>query len=111
MYEGELKVINNRLLDITLQNITATPERKKQLYKEYEALKMAKEIIKKAIPAPVIVHKVTEKVVKVGNGYWNKGTTVHKCPSCNYFVSRAAKYCIECGQALEWENKVKNNKE
>ena len=102
MYESELKVINDILLDITFEAVTATEERKKRLNEEYEALTMAREIILKAVPTPVIEHKVTVDSVKVGTGRWLKGTTVNRCPRCNDFVPKVYKYCGKCGQALKW---------
>ena len=54
-----------------------------------------------------IPKKPTPQVVKggkrlIGNGWWCKGTTVYKCPCCNSWITQTYKYCIDCGQALDW---------
>lgn len=51
--------------------------------------------------------KPTPQVVKggkrlIGNGWWCNGTTVYKCPCCNSWITQTYKYCIDCGQALDW---------
>ena len=112
MYEAELKLINRRLfaLDVALQN-----DIEKSLYEyhreEKAALLLAKEAIEKARPALVIEYVVKEERVKVGNGFWLKGTTVSKCPRCGIFVPLRAKYCIECGQAVTRAAELKITKQ
>lgn len=54
-----------------------------------------------------IPKKPTPQIVKggkrlIGNGWWCNGTTVYKCPCCNSWITRTYKYCIDCGQALDW---------
>lgn len=101
MYEAELKLINRRLFETEAAlEQTADKARYEQLKAEKAALLLAKEAIEKARPALVIEYVVKEERVKVGSGYWNKGTTVSKCPRCGIFVPLRAKYCIECGQAV-----------
>ncbi len=63
---------------------------------------MAMQALEKQIPKKPIPHKVEGGKIKIGNGWWCKGTTVHKCPNCNEFISRTYDYCYKCGQALEW---------
>lgn len=60
---------------------------------------LKKQIPKK--PTPHIV-KPVEAPMQIGNGRWQKGTTVYKCPNCGEWVSKAYKHCPECGQALDW---------
>ena len=101
MYEGELKLINMMLFEAdTAIEQTADKVRYERLKNEKAALLLAKEAIEKARPALVIEYKVKEDRVKVGKGYWNKGTTVSKCPRCSSFVPMYCKYCSVCGQAV-----------
>ena len=60
-----------------------------------------KQIPKK--PTPHIVQPV-EAPIKIGNGRWQKGTTVYKCPNCKEWVSKTYKYCPDCGQALDFNS-------
>ena len=60
-----------------------------------------KQIPKK--PTPHIVQPV-EAPIKIGNGRWQKGTTVYKCPNCKEWVSKIYKHCPDCGQALDWSD-------
>lgn len=62
------------------------------------------EAIKKQIPKKPIANKVKAEKVKVGNGWWCKGTTIHKCPICDEYAGRTSKYCNQCGQALDWSD-------
>ena len=67
-----------------------------------ELHKMIDLAVEKQIPK-----KPTPQVVKggkrlIGNGWWCKGTTVYKCPCCNSWITQTYKYCIDCGQALDW---------
>ena len=59
---------------------------------------LGKQILKK--PTPHIVQPV-EAPIKIGNGRWQKGTTVYKCPNCKEWVSKTYKHCPDCGQALD----------
>ena len=62
--------------------------------------------IKKQIPekpTPHIVQPV-EAPIKIGNGRWQKGTTVYKCPNCKEWVSKTYKHCHDCGQALDFNS-------
>ena len=63
---------------------------------------MAMQALEKQIPKKPTPHKVEVDKIKIGNGWWCKGTTVYRCPCCNEFISRTYTYCSECGQALEW---------
>ncbi len=49
-----------------------------------------------------VVAVVTAESIKVGNGWWGKGTTIYRCPKCNTTIMRYCKFCYECGQALDW---------
>ena len=69
-----------------------------------EALKMAISGLEKQIPKKPTPHKVEGSKIKIGNGWWCEGTTVHKCPNCNEFISITYKYCYKCGQALDWSD-------
>lgn len=60
-----------------------------------------KQIPKK--PTPHIVQPV-EAPIQIGNGRWQKGTTVYKCPNCKEWVSKTYKYCPDCGQALDFNS-------
>lgn len=110
MYEAELKLINRRLFETeaALQNELMSAARAEQLKEEKAALLLAKEAIEKARPALAIKYKVKEDCIKVGNGYWRKGTTVYKCPRCSCFVPMYCKYCTVCGQAV---TRIKESKE
>ena len=63
--------------------------------------------LKKQIPKKPTPHKVKVDKILIGNGYWNEGTTVYKCPNCGEFISRAYKHCGDCGQALDWSENEK----
>ena len=52
-------------------------------------------------PTPHIVQPV-EAPIQIGNGRWQKRTTVYKCPNCKEWVSKTYKHCPDCGQALDW---------
>lgn len=71
-----------------------------------EALIGCREIIHKAlekeIPKKPTAHKVDVPKIKVGNGFFEKGTTVYRCPCCNGLISRICDCCYKCGQALDW---------
>lgn len=71
-----------------------------------EALIECREIIHKAlekeIPKKPTAHKVDVPKIKVGNGFFEKGTTVYRCPCCNELISRICDCCYKCGQALDW---------
>lgn len=73
-----------------------------------EALIECREIIHKAlekqIPKKPTAHKVEVPKIKVGNGFWGKGTTVYRCPCCNEFISRIYDCCYKCGQAIDWSD-------
>ena len=60
--------------------------------------------LEKQIPKKPTPHKVDVEKIKIGNGYWCKGTTIYKCPNCNDFISRTYTYCHKCGQALDWSD-------
>ena len=62
---------------------------------------LEKQIPKK--PTPHIVQPV-EAPIQIGNGRWQKGTTVYKCPNCKEWVSKTYKHCHNCGQALKWRD-------
>ena len=62
---------------------------------------LEKQIPKK--PTPHIV-KPVEAPIKIGNGRWQKGTTVYKCPNCKEWVSKTYKHCPDCGQALDFNS-------
>lgn len=65
--------------------------------KEFVVSALEKQIAKKPT-----VHKVEGNEIKIGNGWWCNGTTVYKCPCCNSWITQTYKYCIDCGQALDW---------
>lgn len=69
-----------------------------------ELHKMIDLAIEKQIPKKPTVHKVEGNKIKIGNGWWCKGTTVYKCPCCNSWITQTYKYCIDCGQALDWSD-------
>lgn len=63
--------------------------------------KTAVEALEKQIPRKP-VGEVTTSPVKIGNGVFKEGTTIHHCPNCSGLIPRIYKYCGHCGQALEW---------
>ena len=69
---------------------------------DLEAFNLAIPALEKQIPKKPTPHKVEGGKIKIGNGWWCEGTTVHKCPNCNEFISRTYEYCHKCGQALDW---------
>ena len=72
--------------------------------KHFECEKVVLNALEKQIPKKPTPHKVEGGKIKIGNGWWCEGTTVHKCPNCNEFISRTYKYCYKCGQALDWSD-------
>ena len=78
------------------QNPTAEDVDNQELHKMID-LAVEKQIPKK--PTPQVV-KGGKRLI--GNGWWCKGTTVYKCPCCNSWITQTYKYCIDCGQALDW---------
>lgn len=64
-----------------------------------EQMKYAKQIaieaLEKQIPKKPTAHKVDVPKIKVGNGFFGKGTTVYRCPCCNELISRICDYCNE----------------
>lgn len=71
-----------------------------------EDLRIIKEALEKQIAKKPTAHKVDVPKIKVGNGFFGKGTTVYRCPCCNELISRICDCCYKCGQALDW-SKVK----
>ena len=59
--------------------------------------------IENQIPKKPTPHIVNAEKIKMGNGYWGKGTTIYYCPNCKDFISRMYTYCHKCGQKLLWE--------
>lgn len=74
---------------------------------ENHCRKLAIEALEKQIPKKPTVHKVEVSKIKVGNGFWGKGTTVYRCPCCNELISRICDCCYKCGQAIDWSKKGK----
>lgn len=60
--------------------------------------------LEKQIPKKPTTHKVDVPKIKVGNGFFGKGTTVYRCPCCNELISRICDCCYKCGQALDWSD-------
>lgn len=56
---------------------------------DFEWLEEAKGALEKQIPKKPICRKYTDDT---------------RCPVCNTFVLIHNKYCIECGQALDWSD-------
>lgn len=69
-----------------------------------EDLKTIKEALEKQIPKKPTAHKVEVPKIKVGNGFFGKGTTVYRCPCCNELISRICDCCYKCGQAIDWSD-------
>lgn len=69
---------------------------------ENHCRKLAIEALEKQIPKKPTAHKVDVPKIKVGNGFFGKGTTVYRCPCCNELISRIYDCCYKCGQALDW---------
>ena len=67
-----------------------------------EDLQTIKETLEKQIAKKPTAHKVDVPKIKVGNGFFGKGTTVYRCPCCNELISRICDCCYKCGQALDW---------
>lgn len=74
---------------------------------ENHCRKLAIEALEKQIPKKPTAHKVEVPKIKVGNGFWGKGTTVYRCPCCNELISRICDCCYKCGQAIDWSKKGK----
>lgn len=74
-----------------------------------EALIECREIIHKALEKQIAIkptaHKVDVPKIKVGNGFFGKGTTVYRCPCCNELISKICDCCYNCGQAINWSVK------
>jgi anaerobic ribonucleoside-triphosphate reductase len=74
-----------------------------------EALIECREIIHKALEKQIArkptAHKVDVPKIKVGNGFFGKGTTVYRCPCCNELISKICDCCYNCGQAINWSVK------
>lgn len=70
---------------------------------EFEYCQDALNALEKQIPKKATPHKVEAPKIKIGHGYWGKGTTVYKCPCCGTFISYC-NYCNKCGQALDWSD-------
>lgn len=67
--------------------------------KEYEDQK-ERHLLKRPIDTGAL-----KEPIKIGNGTFGKGTHIlYKCPTCGEWVNRCrkAKYCDQCGQALDW---------
>lgn len=69
-----------------------------------ETFEKVKSAVEKQTPKKPTSHKVEGEKIKIGNGYWCKGTTVYKCPRCHCWISRVCKSCLDCGQALDWSD-------
>ena len=67
-----------------------------------QAETLAISALEKQIPKKPTAHKVEVPKIKVGNGFFGKGTTVYHCPCCNELISRICNCCYKCGQALDW---------
>lgn len=72
------------------------------IHKINRACEVACKAMKKQIQEKPIPHIVKVDKIRIGNGYWGKGTTVYKCPNCNQFITRSCKHCNECGQGIDW---------
>ena len=89
---------NEEALNILYKGIAPNPTANN------ECIELCKKALEKQIPkkpTPHIVQPV-EAPIKIGNGRWQKGTTVYKCPNCKEWVSKTYKYCPDCGQALDF---------
>ena len=60
--------------------------------------------VEKRVPEKPIEYKVDVDKLRVGNGFFCRGTTVYRCPHCMIFISRVHEYCYECGQAIDWSD-------
>lgn len=69
-----------------------------------EEMNIAIKALEKQIPKKPTAHKVEVPKIKVGNGFFGKGTTVYRCPCCNEFISRIYDCCYKCGQAIDWSD-------
>lgn len=69
-----------------------------------EDLQTIKKSLEKQIPKKPTAHKVEVPKIKVGNGFFGKGTTVYRCPCCNELISRIYDCCYKCGQAIDWSD-------
>ena len=69
-----------------------------------DEMMVAFKCMEKQIPKKPTPHKVKVDKVLIGNGYWCKGTTVYKCPTCDSYTTMLYAYCGGCGQALDWSD-------
>lgn len=69
-----------------------------------QAETLAISALEKQIPKKPTAHKVEVPKIKVGNGFFGKGTTVYRRPCCNELISRICDCCYKCGQAIDWSD-------
>lgn len=69
-----------------------------------EEMNIAISALEKQIAKKPTAHKVDVPKIKVGNGFFGKGTTVYRCPCCNELISRICDCCYKCGQAIDWSD-------
>lgn len=89
--------------DFEVNILTVATELQERHRLALDAMSVAKAAIACRIPVEPVPHMVNCDYVQIGNAKWRKGTTVHKCPCCDMFVTRMYKFCSHCGQALKWE--------
>ncbi len=90
--------------DFQINIITKTKKLAERHRFALDATSVAKAAIMCRIPVEPAQYRVNCDFVQIGNTKWCKGTTVHKCPCCDNFVSRMHKFCYNCGQAMDWGN-------
>lgn len=76
--------------------------RKEKSDEKTEEIVLLLKAVNKQIPQDAIT-QIAEHTTKIGNGFFRKGTTIHKCPSCGKWISRIYKYCGHCGQLVEFK--------
>ena len=67
-----------------------------------QVIELVIEALEKQIPKKPTSHIVEFDGLKIRNGTWRKGTTVHRCPNCNAWLDIVDECCHKCGQKIDW---------
>lgn len=75
--------------------------------KDIEALNIAKKAVEKQIPKkPTGIYDENES--EKGKGLYEEAL-IGGCPVCHQEVQLGMKYCMNCGQALDWSDEYETN--
>lgn len=99
MRNDRIDEIINNILQLRL-DITKIDLKLEQTFREIGEIKSKKEIPKKIIKQQ---EEPTDKEIEELADLGFCGGEVMRCPSCHeYIVINNMKYCMECGQRLDW---------